>query len=74
MKCRNCGLRFNVTWHNFARMLKILDEIESGERKGDMRKDKLKRLGTLNVQADLLRKYVDVVYVNRRPPSKSRQR
>lgn len=69
MKCRNCGLRFNVTWHNFAKMLRILGEIESGGRKGDMRKDKLKRLGTLNEQAGLLKKYVDVVYINRRPPT-----
>lgn len=71
MQCRNCGLRFNITWHNFAKMLKKLEGIENGERRGDLRKDKLKRLGTLVEQVEILKKYVDVNYTSRKPPRKA---
>lgn len=73
MQCRNCGLKFNITWHNFARMLKNLEEIQKGERKGDLRKDRWKRLGSLGDQLELLEQYVDVNYASRRPPSKRYQ-
>lgn len=71
MQCRNCGLKFNITWHNFAKMLKNLEEIEKGKRKGDLRKDRWKRLGTPDDQVKLLEQYVDVDYSARRPPKSS---
>ncbi len=59
-------MRFNVTWSNFVRALKRLDDIAQGKTVGRPRLNQPSRMGSIDERIELLRKYVDIAYQNKR--------